>query len=180
MMVISIIDDVTLKVIHYTGEVADAARDGAVSSFSFFSSFGGRDETDCRDDQGAGAGGNGSAAVVENNVKISISNETLELLEYSSEGAYKVFPPKDAIERARSRLGEREYGLFKNNCECFVNWAITGHAVSIQFEAGKWTAGLGAVFGAYSGYKEGGWSALLKGAVAGAHQGYQYHRENRQ
>ena len=182
MMVISVIDDVTLKVIHYTGEVADAARGGAISSFSFFSNFGsGSEETDCKDDQGGGAsdGGDASAAVVENIVKILVSNEKIEVLSYPEESSFEVFPPDKAIERARSRLGEKEYGLFKNNCECFVNWAITDQAVSNQFESGKWVTGLSTLLGAYAGYKEGGWSGAARGALTGAQQGYQYHRENR-
>ena len=37
------------------------------------------------------------------------------------------------IERARSRLGEKHYRLFSNNCEHFVEWCL--HDVSRSFQA---------------------------------------------
>ncbi len=37
------------------------------------------------------------------------------------------FIPSIVLERAESRLGEREYDLFFNNCEHFANWCKTGH-----------------------------------------------------
>ncbi|EDX83757.1 NC domain family [Synechococcus sp. PCC 7335] len=36
------------------------------------------------------------------------------------------FIPSLVIERAESRLGEKEYDLFFNNCEHFANWCKTG------------------------------------------------------
>jgi hypothetical protein len=36
------------------------------------------------------------------------------------------FIPTVVIERAESRLGERQYDLFFNNCEHFANWCKTG------------------------------------------------------
>lgn len=36
------------------------------------------------------------------------------------------------IARATSRLGEREYDLFFNNCEHFANWCKTGHSECTQ------------------------------------------------
>ena len=181
MLVIAVINDTTLKVIHYTGEVADAAADTVVSTLS---SFGGvfsasrTEDVDCESgSEGATAGGSTSAAVHEQRVKIDTNMEKVELLEYPS--GFELYSPENAIERARSRLGEKEYGLFKNNCECFVNWAVTGRAVSNQFESGKWHTGLGAVFGAWVGYKNEGLSGVAKGAFAGAHQSYQNYRENR-
>ncbi len=38
----------------------------------------------------------------------------------------KAFIADDVIDRATSRLGEREYDLFFNNCEHFANWCKTG------------------------------------------------------
>lgn len=40
-----------------------------------------------------------------------------------------------AVERARSRLGERRYSLRSNNCEHFVHWCLDGVARSPQVEA---------------------------------------------
>ena len=38
------------------------------------------------------------------------------------------FIPEVVIERAESRLGERQYDLFFNNCEHFANWCKTGRS----------------------------------------------------
>ena len=173
MLVIAVIDDVTLHVIHYTGEVADAAADSAVTSFGSFAS---REDVDCENGEGARGG---SAAVKEGKIKIQVRTEKVELLEYPEQRGLSLFSPDEAIERARSRLGEKEYGLFKNNCECFVNWAVTGIATSNQYESGKWSALFGAAVGAVSGYWKEGFSGAAKGAVSGAQQSYQHYRENR-
>lgn len=42
------------------------------------------------------------------------------------------FVPDVVIERAESRLGERRYDLFSNNCEHFVTWCKTGRSESPQ------------------------------------------------
>lgn len=38
------------------------------------------------------------------------------------------------IERAESRLGERQYDLFFNNCEHFANWCKTGRSECLQLD----------------------------------------------
>ncbi|MBD3881928.1 lecithin retinol acyltransferase family protein [Phormidium tenue FACHB-886] len=40
--------------------------------------------------------------------------------------------PDVVVERAESRLGERDYNLLTNNCEHFVNWCKTGQNTSQQ------------------------------------------------
>lgn len=50
------------------------------------------------------------------------------------------FTPEDIIERARSRIGERGYNLFSNNCEHFTRWCLTGVSRSLQIE--MWQARL--------------------------------------
>ncbi|MGB7086147.1 MAG: lecithin retinol acyltransferase family protein [Phormidesmis sp.] len=40
--------------------------------------------------------------------------------------------PDVVIERAESRLGERQYDLFFNNCEHFANWCKAGRAECMQ------------------------------------------------
>lgn len=42
------------------------------------------------------------------------------------------FIPEVVIDRAESRLGERQYDLFFNNCEHFANWCKTGRSECIQ------------------------------------------------
>lgn len=183
MLVVAVIDNETLRVIHYTGEVADAMADYAISSFSSFGSaiFGRGEDVDSGEESTAtaSAGGVGSAVVQEHDVKLRVDVETVELLEYPKQSGIELYPPEKAIERARSRLGEKEYGLFQNNCECFVNWAITDRAVSNQSERGKWALGIGGIVGAVTGYKKGGFSGLVTGALAGAQESYQKCRENR-
>lgn len=38
------------------------------------------------------------------------------------------------VRRARSRLGERQYDIFKNNCEHFCNWCQVGQSRSTQVD----------------------------------------------
>jgi hypothetical protein len=44
----------------------------------------------------------------------------------------EVYAPTVVIERAESRLGERQYDLFLNNCEHFATWCTTGRTESRQ------------------------------------------------
>ncbi|MGB3202701.1 MAG: lecithin retinol acyltransferase family protein [Nodosilinea sp.] len=43
-----------------------------------------------------------------------------------------IYAPEAVIERATSRLGERQYDLLQNNCEHFANWCTTGRSESRQ------------------------------------------------
>jgi len=42
------------------------------------------------------------------------------------------YSAQEVIDRARSRVGERQYRVFDNNCEHFCNWCITGFSHSLQ------------------------------------------------
>ena len=44
------------------------------------------------------------------------------------------FSPDEIIERALSRIGEKNYSLRDNNCEHFVNWCRTGQSESRQVD----------------------------------------------
>src|SRR5271166_2831828 len=46
---------------------------------------------------------------------------------------------EDVVRRARSRLGERSYDLFRNNCEHFCNWCLVGEQRSAQIESLTWS-----------------------------------------
>ncbi len=45
------------------------------------------------------------------------------------------FTGRQAVERARSRLGENAYHLLTNNCEHFCSWCLSGESRSEQVEA---------------------------------------------
>jgi hypothetical protein len=44
----------------------------------------------------------------------------------------KIFSDNEIVRRARSRLGEKGYDLFTNNCEHFARWCVTGEHISYQ------------------------------------------------
>lgn len=72
-----------------------------------------------------------------------IHRSTLE--EFSNGSPYIViqFPsekclsPEESIQRARSRLGEKTYSLFFNNCDHFATWCKTGEQRSLQVDLAK-------------------------------------------
>ena len=118
---------------------------------------------------------NGAASVREDTVPFK-RGEKIDLLKYSG---VKCFSPEESIERARSRLGETEYDMLSNNCECFVNWAIIDKAISIQVQEGLKSTAIGALNGAVKRYIES--SSLLEiieGFIDGARDGYDDHRKN--
>lgn len=45
---------------------------------------------------------------------------------------YKVYSPKETVERALSKIGEDKYNLLLNNCEHFAIWCKTGVSESYQ------------------------------------------------
>jgi lecithin:retinol acyltransferase len=49
-------------------------------------------------------------------------------------GAPVRFPPEEVVERARSRLGEDQYHILKNNCEHLCEWCLRGRQRSYQVE----------------------------------------------
>jgi hypothetical protein len=44
------------------------------------------------------------------------------------------YSPQEIVLRARSRLGENEYHVLRNNCEHFCNWCISDRSRSTQVE----------------------------------------------
>ena len=56
------------------------------------------------------------------------------LIDVFQESQYHLFSPEETVERAYSRLGERDYNLLTNNCEHFAIWCKTNISESWQIE----------------------------------------------
>lgn len=61
-----------------------------------------------------------------------------EIVEYENVSA-----PDEIVSRARSRLGSGDYDLFRNNCEHFASWCVTGNASSRQVQRVTWVGPVG-------------------------------------
>jgi hypothetical protein len=55
---------------------------------------------------------------------------------FASAHSSRSFSSAEIVARARSRLGENLYDLFRNNCEHFSQWCVTGRRRSWQVS--KW------------------------------------------
>ena len=69
----------------------------------------------------------GNNIVMEGVVQIL---EKIERVQYKDH--VRVYSPRQAIRQARSRLDEQDYSVFFNNCESFVNWALTSQDITDQ------------------------------------------------
>ena len=122
MLVVKVIGAKKLKVIHCTGyqnqnySTSLAAESGVASALSSFSLS------------------DGIVAVIkEESVYLDPKEQTVELLEYKKPNVVK-YNGKEAIIRARERVGDTSFNIFFKNCESFVNWAITGQEATNQGE----------------------------------------------
>ena len=115
MLVVKVIDSQSVQVIHYT-----ASEDARVTSAEAFGAISSEMSHRTYD----------PAEIIESSFQIDLSEENLELLRYPPGVA--VYKGRQAIERIRKRLGEKEYRLRTNNCEHLINWAITGKEESTQ------------------------------------------------
>lgn len=70
---------------------------------------------------------------IETFLKNSIDNK-LHILETISSEVENDFSVEETIARAKSRLGEKAYGLLMNNCEHFAMWCKYGTKKSTQVE----------------------------------------------
>lgn len=118
MLVVEVINGNQLRVIHYTtnGEKESSpigASNDILLAVSAASPF-------------LGSAGE----VKEEVIMVDFAKETYEKLEYRR-GVAK-HTGIDAIDRARTKLKEKEYSGFSNNCESFVNWAITENSQTNQ------------------------------------------------
>ncbi len=97
---------------------------------------------------------------------------TVRLGKLSSEGDRRYFPaldPEVVVERARSKVGKKEYNLIRNNCEHFAKWCKYGKEMSDQIERGAVIASMlgGFLAGGYAGIMNGMTFAGLLGAMIG-------------
>ena len=81
----------------------------------------------------------------------------IELVSYRDN--VQLYKSGKAIARARSRLNEKNYSVYFNNCESFVNWALTGENVTYQGKVAVAATGAGAGAGVGAG-------VAVAGAVA--------------
>lgn len=56
----------------------------------------------------------------------------LRLIESLNRLNYHLYTPEETVQRARSKIGERQYNLVFNNCEHFAVWCKTGLSESRQ------------------------------------------------
>lgn len=70
----------------------------------------------------------GKAKVVEGKIKFD-TNENFYVIKHTFASC---FDPETVISRAESKLGERKYNAFTNNCEHFALWCKTGVSSSEQ------------------------------------------------
>ena len=102
MIVVEVIDSNHLKVLHYTSLEGDSCA------------------------------AHESASIREDNIDTSMIKPDDICLINHDDTKTKVYSGQEAVERARSRLGEKNYHIFKNNCECYCNWVKTDKSESPQ------------------------------------------------
>ena len=168
MLVIDVYSANSFRVIHYSSLVERGPGQEAYSSaLDSYGLQGSRDEN----------GGRAPLGVVLEET-LTVKEEDFKdmcVLKYP-EGV-QLFSVEESITRARSRLNEKEYNLITNNCECFVNWAITGEAVSYQIVSGTAAALKGAAKHAKEAYEKGGsLFGVVGNGLLGAVVGYLEHR----
>ncbi|QSH41991.1 lecithin retinol acyltransferase family protein [Lentisphaerota bacterium ZTH] len=69
-----------------------------------------------------------SGPVIQSSVSRFAQGRPMHLIKHT----HRKFGILEAVERAKTRIGEQEYHLPSNNCEHFANWCIEGVAVSRQ------------------------------------------------
>ena len=77
------------------------------------------------------------------------------------------FSPEQVVQRATSRLGERSYDLWNNNCEHFANWSRSGNHSSPQIEVTETIARQAAAIATRPLIKKIAANAATRGGLAG-------------
>jgi len=78
------------------------------------------------------------------------------------------FSPEKVVQRALSRLGERSYDLWNNNCEHFANWCRSGDHSSPQVDVTETIARQAAAIAAKPLLKKIASGAATRGGLAGS------------
>ena len=78
------------------------------------------------------------------------------------------FPPEEVVKRALSRLGERSYDLWNNNCEHFANWCRSGDHSSPQIDVTETIARQAAAIASKPLLRKIASSAATRGGLAGS------------
>ncbi|MGM0369520.1 MAG: lecithin retinol acyltransferase family protein [Bacillota bacterium] len=123
------------RVIHYTSESSDIGGNNKITKTSFSRFMRGADEyfvlvfpDEHREPSRAEFSYSGGIA-------LGFYNQVKELFELISESDdYILYSNRDTVERAKSRLGEKDYNLVVNNCEHFAIWCKTGISESYQIK----------------------------------------------
>lgn len=115
------------RVIHYAGDGGDFGGDVAIREASFQDFLG--EETSyfvCEFPE------NHKHPQKRRHIASSVMPDMRDLLDMFKSAQYHLFSPEETVERAYSRLGERNYNLLMNNCEHFAIWCKTNISESWQ------------------------------------------------
>lgn len=122
------------KVIHYTSDASDLDPENAVIQETSLERFL-RDESEYFILEGFEICSSGEAAQAAEKETQARRKKTAGKKPAEEEGPV-AFTPEEVVERAQSRMGERNYNLLVNNCEHFAVWCKTGISDSKQVR--KW------------------------------------------
>ena len=117
------------RVIHYTAETSDLDPDNAEIQETSLERFLREDTEYFVLETGAPSGN-----LLDILLSSALSNVTATGMRNvrDADDVPQPFSPEETLERARSRMGERKYNLFTNNCEHFAVWCKTGISESRQ------------------------------------------------
>jgi hypothetical protein len=71
-----------------------------------------------------------SGPIEEVTIRRFSTGRTVRIARYTE----SIFSPNEIVQRARSRIGENQYHVLRNNCEHFCHWCMTGRSRSRQVE----------------------------------------------
>lgn len=74
----------------------------------------------------------GENQFLQNLLSADFMSVALDLYHLLQGETYHLYTPEETVERAKSRLGEKDYNLATKNCEHFAIWCKTGISESTQ------------------------------------------------